>query len=313
VLENDDSKHTLTKYPMMHVVIGDADSRLVPRAVSMTDSLVLQPTPEEREYLRYLIEVEARKQRAAALQDELTSLRLSLGLFEAEYHAVVGTLFLELDRIRIAIRAYKEKIARLHDDPHADPTTVEREVEETLHAEREEINEQERENRRYEEALQREQKRPQLPTEDESELHRLYRDLAKRFHPDLARTEVERQRRQPLMQKVNAAMRERDLSALRALLNEAEVTDVAFEVRSVGEKLVWAIREIARLDAVIAGLEVDLSALRVTESYGLWQREEAGERVTERLTDDLRRDIAQANERLAEVTAAYRHLLDQRV
>jgi hypothetical protein len=278
----------------------------------VTDALVRQQTPEEREYAKYLIEVETRKQRAAVLQDELTSLRLALGRFEAEYHAVVGTLFLELDRIRLAIRAYEEKLARLRDDPNADPATVEQEVEQTLHAEREEIHEQEHENRRYEEAFQREQERPQLPADDETELHRLYRDLAKRFHPDLARTEVERQQRQPLMQQVNAAMRERDLSALRALLSEAEVTDVAFEARSVGEKLVWAIREIARLDEVITGLEAGLSALRVTESYGLWQREEAGERIIEQLAEDLCRDRDEAQSRLAEVTATYQHLSSNR-
>ncbi len=160
----------------------------------MTDAVVRQHTPEEREYARYLLEVEARKQRASALQDERTSLRLALGRFEAEYHAVVGSLFVELDRIRLAIRGYEEKIARLHEDPGADPERVEREVEENLRAEREEINEQEQENRRYEEAFQRDRERPKLPADDETELHRLYRALAKRFHPDLARTEDERRR-----------------------------------------------------------------------------------------------------------------------
>ena len=279
----------------------------------MTDSVVRQQAPEEREYAKYLIEVETRKQRAAVLQEELTSLRLALGRFEAEYHTVVGSLFLELDRLRLAIRANKEKIARVRDDADVDPATVEQEVDEMLRGEREDINDQERENRRYEEAFQREQERPRLPTDDEAELHRLYRDLAKRFHPDLARTEVERQRRQPLMQRVNAAMRERDLTTMRALLSEAEITDAAFEARSAGERLVWAIREIARLDEVIAGLEADLSTLRSSESHGLWQREEDGERVVERLAAGLRRDIAEANERLVEVMAAYRHLVDQSV
>lgn len=279
----------------------------------MTDALVRQQTPEEREYSKYLVEVETRKQRAAALQEELASLRLALGRFEAEYHTVVGSLFLELDRLRLAIRAYEEKISRLHRDPHADPAAVEQEVEETLRAEREDIHEQERENRRFEEVFQREQQRPQLPTDDERELHRLYRDLAKRFHPDLARTEVERQRRQPLMQRVNAAMRERDLSALWALLSEEEVTDDAFEARSVGEKLVWAIREIARLDEVIAGLQADLSALRSSESHSLWQREQDGEQVIARLEGDLRREIADANAQLVAVIATYRHLVEERV
>jgi hypothetical protein len=279
----------------------------------MTDTIVRTQTPEEREYAKYLVEVETRKQRAAALQDELTSVRLALGRFEAEYHSVVGTLFLELDRLRLAIRAYEEKISRLHRDPQADPTTVEHEVEETLSAEREDIHEQERENRRYEEAFQRERERPQLPADDEAELHRLYRELAKRFHPDLARTDVERQRRQPLMQQVNAAMRERDLSTLRALLSEVEVTDVTFEARSIGEKLVWAIREISRLEEVIAGLQDALSELRSSESHSLWQREKDGELVITRLEDDLRREITEVNDRLAAVIAAYRHLVDQRV
>lgn len=115
------------------------------------------------------------------------------------------------------------------------------------------------------------------------------------------------------MQQVNAAMRERDFAALRVLLSEAEVTDVAFEARSVGEKLIWAIREIARLDAAIADLESDLAALRASESYGLWRREEAGEGVIERLAKDLRRELATAQEELAAVISAYRRLVETRV
>ena len=115
------------------------------------------------------------------------------------------------------------------------------------------------------------------------------------------------------MQRVNAAMRERDLTALRGLLSEADVTDAAFEARSVGEKLVWAIREIARLDAVIADVESALTGLRSSESYGLWQREEGGERVIERLAEDLRRELATAQEELAAVIGAYRHLVENRI
>jgi hypothetical protein len=275
----------------------------------MPDAVVRTQSPEEREYTRLLLEVESRKQRVAALQEELASLRITLGRFEAEYHAVVGSLFLELDRIRLAIRSYEEKIARLHGDPDADPARVEEEVEETLRATREEIDEQERENRRYEEAFQREHERPQLPSDDEAELHRLYRELAKRFHPDLARTEAERRRRDPLMQRVNAAMRDRNLVAMRALLSESEVSDAAFEARSIGEKLVWAIREVARLDDVILALERDLAALRTSGSHGLWQREEAGGRVIERLRGDLQRNVTSAQDELAALVSAYRRLI----
>jgi hypothetical protein len=279
----------------------------------MTDSLVRTQSPEEREYARYLVELETRKQRAAALHEELETLRAALGQFEVHYHTVVGSLFLELDRVRLVIRAYEERIARLQADARPDLDRIERDVTESLRGEQEELRAQEQENRRYEEAFQKERQRPQLPPNDEAELHQLYRDLAKRFHPDLARTDDERWRREPLMQRVNAAMRERDLTALRGLLSEAEITDAAFEARSIGEKLVWAIREIARLDAVIADVESELTAIRSADSFGLWQREEAGEQVIERLAEDLRRELGTAQDELAAAIGAYRHLVETQI
>lgn len=114
------------------------------------------------------------------------------------------------------------------------------------------------------------------------------------------------------MQRVNAAFQERNIEALRALEQEVEVQDPAFEARSIGEKLVWAIREVARLDAVLAGLELEVAAVQGSDTHGLWRRQKAGERVIERLVDDLTRELAAERERLAALIATYRHLLDGR-
>ena len=59
----------------------------------MSHAIVRAQTPEEREYARYLAEIEARKRRAADLQAEFETLRLALGRFKAEYYARVGVLF----------------------------------------------------------------------------------------------------------------------------------------------------------------------------------------------------------------------------
>lgn len=279
----------------------------------MTDGLVRTQSPEEREYSRYLIEVDERKQRAAALQEELEFLRVALSKFEAGYHAVVGSLFLELDRVRLAIRSYEMRIALLHDGRGLDAVSVEDKVEETLRSAREDLHEQEHENRQYEQVLERENQRPRLSPDEEAEIHRLFRELAKRFHPDLARTEDERRKREPLMQRVNAAMHDRDLARLRQLFGEAEVSDAAFETRSLGDKLVWAIREVARLDQVIQELEQELASLRSSESHALWQREEYGERVIERLRRELQGNIEEAQRELATLISTYRNLVETRI
>jgi len=75
--------------------------------------IVPTQTPEEREYHRYLSEVEVRRGRAAELQAELATLNLTLGRFNAEYQARVGSLFVELDGIQLAIDEYERRIAHL--------------------------------------------------------------------------------------------------------------------------------------------------------------------------------------------------------
>jgi hypothetical protein len=54
------------------------------------------------------------------------------------------------------------------------------------------------------------------------ELKSLYRQLARRFHPDLSTDPAERERRNRLMAEINAAYSERDLGALRALAAQPE-------------------------------------------------------------------------------------------
>ncbi len=279
----------------------------------VSQAIVRTQTAEEREYARYLLEVEARKQRAADLQAELEALKIQLGRFEVEYHARVGARFIELDRLRLAISEYEHRIALLESDRTADPARVEADVRAGFAEQREQARSEEEQARRFEQEYQRERQRPALDDGTVAEIGRLYRALAKRYHPDLARSDDERSRRAPLMQRVNAAMRERDLNELRALSREAEANDPTFEARSVGERLVWAIREVARLDEVIAALEVDLVVVRATETHSLWLRQESGEDVLGTLEVELKAQVGTEQGRLAVMIGAYRHLLESRV
>jgi len=277
----------------------------------MSTSIVRTQSPEEREYARYLVQIEERKRRVADLQAEIESLKLVLGRFDVEYHTRVGALFVELDRVRLAINEYERRISRLNADPDANPADIEREIHEDFDRQREEVRAEEEETRRYEQARQHDEALPQLDPDTEARAKRLYRELAKRFHPDLARTEDERRERDLIMQRVNSAYQLHDLDSLEAMTAEAEITDAAFESRSIGEKLVWAIREVARLDNLSVALQAEIDAGRQSEIHLLWRRQEDGEQVIERLESDLSRDLTRDRDRLATLIGTYRQLLER--
>jgi hypothetical protein len=278
----------------------------------MTEAIVRSETPEESEYARYLGEIETRKERVATLRADIESLKETLSRFEAEYHARVGTRFLELDRVQLAIEEYERRILLLRATPDLSPDEAEREVQQTFEAQRANIADEEETTRRYEEAFEHEQTRPELETVEATELKRLYRDLAKRFHPDLARTEMERGRRAAVMQQINQAFQDRNLAALRGLGQASEYDDPAFQMRSIGEKLVWAIREVARLDELARALEDEMIVITRTPTYQLWQRVDAGEAAVERMVQEIDRDVGIAQSRLEALIETYRGLLEVR-
>jgi len=114
------------------------------------------------------------------------------------------------------------------------------------------------------------------------------------------------------MQRVNAAFQERDLVALRSLEQEAIIEDPTFVARSIGEKLVWAIREVARLDGLIDELETELIAVQASDTHQLWVRQEAGGNTMETLEVDARQSLVTERGHLVKLIAMYRQLVEQR-
>lgn len=257
----------------------------------MAHAIVKTQTPEEREYVRHLGEIEVRKRRVAELQTELESLNDELGRFNAEYHARVGALFVELDTIQLSIAEYEYRITRLSAMHSINPDSLEQDTRAQFSEQRDEIHHDAEETRRHQHMFREERQRPLLDDASAAQLKSLYRELVKRFHPDLARTEVERQQRETVMKRINAAFHDRDLDALQSLFTEVEVEDESFESRSIGEKLVWAIRETYRLDELVSQMTFEITALRASDLALLWQRHQAGERVFEKLEWDLNRRL----------------------
>lgn len=277
----------------------------------MATAVVRAETPEEREYARYLKEIDARKLHVADHQAELSLLKEKLGLFSAEYHAQVGTLLVELDRIHLSIDEYEYRITRLQDDDEIAPLDLEGEIRTHFAERQQEVRADEEETRSYERTYHEDLQRPELDERSELELRSLLRELAKRFHPDLARTDVERQRREVIMRRVTAAFHERDVNALQGLMTETDFDDPAFESRPIGEKLIWAIREVSRLDGLIESIVAEQESLMTSSLARLWRRQEAGEDIIERLMHTTISRIEEAQLRLDDVIERCRRMMHE--
>jgi hypothetical protein len=107
-------------------------------------------------------------------------------------------------------------------------------------------------------------------------LKNLYREVARRIHPDLATDEADRVRRQEFMARANRAYEEGDESRLRTILEEYESSPDTIVGEAIGSELVRVIRKIAQVKrrlSEIAGetnlvtqLELMILKTRVSEA-----------------------------------------------
>lgn len=278
----------------------------------MITALVPVPSRDDREYARLTVEIETRKRRIAELQAERDALEQALTRFAVQLKGRVGHLRMELNRVRLQTQEYRRRIERLKEDETIDAATLEQEVAAEFAEREEQAREQEEAADRQGERIERERRAPRLDADSEAEILRIYRELAKRFHPDLARTEQERKRRAELMLRINVAYSERDLLALQSLAREAESLDPSFAVLSARERLAWAHRVITKLDGQIQDLEEQLGMLRRSETYSLWKSPEASQQSLDDLEARVRQRLLRERDRLDEAILDYNRILRRR-
>lgn len=189
-----------------------------------------QPTREQLTELE--LQVSEREQTVAALKTELQGL-------QARYLAKVGALYAELTALDVAIldaeiRAGLRPVPDLAEeaegvaddaDPGAEPACGNRSA-------------------------------------PSSNLKRMFRDLAKTIHPDLARDEPARCRRHSLMAEANRAYAERDEDRLRLILRVWERSPEAIIGHDPEANRLRLERRVAELGERLLELEAELADLR---------------------------------------------------
>jgi hypothetical protein len=274
----------------------------------------LVPVPSEHagEYARLLIQIETRKQVIAGLRGERDGLELTLTNFAVELKGRVGALRVELNRVKRQVAEYRRRIERLRESDLLDPEQIEREVAEEFAERLEQERIAEEQAAREGQRVDVERPRPQLDAETEAEILRLYRELAKRFHPDRARTESDRARRTDLMLRINVAYSERDLVTLQAMAREADTGDPSTVLLSEEERVQWAHRVIARMNMQIAELTQQIEMLRRSETFQMWKSPEDSSESIQQVERRVRDRLNRERDRLDEAIIDYNRIVRRR-
>jgi len=190
----------------------------------------------------------------------------------------VGTLYAELDEWKARI---SELQARLH--PSAAST-----------AQAEEAREKARQT--YEEAHGAASEASEFTPSPE--LKRMYREAAKRIHPDLAADHpADRERRTRFMAEANRAYKAGDAETLQRILDEYQDGADALTGEGIGAELIRIIRQISLAKSRLSAIENELAALRKSEIALLKKQAEQSEQEDRDLLAELATAVRERIER----------------
>lgn len=146
-----------------------------------------------------------------------------------------------------------------------------------------------------------------LAAELMAEIKQLYRQLARRFHPDLALNETDRAYRTGIMMAINAAYTAGDLEQLKALAHEPDsISQAPATDQALAEAL---LREVERCRRRLGEIAQELRKLEQHQSARIMQQVERAASVGRDYLNEMARDLQlQIKEKMAE-----RVILTQRI
>jgi hypothetical protein len=244
----------------------------------MASEFVRHLTPEEEELLRKREELAAVRANLAERELELADFRSQLTAFQGRYMRQVGVLYAELDDWQARIAELQAKLDG--SEPARERAAQAREQARTTH----------------EAAHGEASKAPDF--QPSADLKALFREVAKRIHPDFAKGAEDEQRRTHLMAKANEAYSRGDAEALQRILDEYRDGSDSIPGEGIGAELIRLIRQISQAKKSLAAIEKELSELQQSEIAQLRQDVETarkdGRNLFEELAASVRERIAQA-------------------
>jgi DnaJ-domain-containing protein 1 len=140
------------------------------------------------------------------------------------------------------------------------------------------------------------------PSED---IKKLYREVAKRIHPDLTTNPAEKARRQELMIEANQAYEAGDMEGLRAILYKWESNPELVKGEGVAADLIRVIRKLAQCRERLREIKQEMESVQETELYSLKDRvdlaKEEGQDLLAVMAQELDEEIKEAQIKLQEI------------
>lgn len=237
------------------------------------------------------------KEELVEAEAELTELLAALNAFEFRLRAGVDSLMRRLEKLSDEVEELRRQLRHNYND-FGDFEAGEwsyQSVEDAYHEPGIDY-----ESYRYHQAPVEPLVAP-LAKEQRAELRKLYRQLARRFHPDMGSHEADREYRNNMMIAINAAYAARDLDRLRELANEPDLVSLV-EPLDDGELLLeFLLKELASLQRRLAETHEEIKALSQKKNFKLMkkaQRAEASGRdwlaeMKEQLQEKIRQRMAE--------------------
>ena len=210
----------------------------------------------EKKILRQ--KVQELKNELLILTEKVEQLKIDLVVVKQEYDIRIGRLYLRMDELDLEILKFKKVEDLLKRNFSLEE--AKKIVEETLKAKQKIIDEEYAKLNEEEEIIE---KRKNIPENEKEELKKLWRRLAHKYHPDLARNEEDRKKFEEIMKKINKAYADGDLEALKAIEQEHIEDSDSISAELLKTKL-------QDIENAIVRLEKEYSVLKKSE-WQVWK------------------------------------------
>jgi len=280
------------------------------RATTQPVALVLADIPE-RVHLRELQQaLNALRDDIAEIDLEIETRRDELATFEATYHARLQAEHEQLRRTEQWVHHFERWTELLREETRQ-PIVIKAEKIEARRARELEAQAQ-RQRLESEKSETHEEAKGAVKTSDER-LKSSYRALARRFHPDLARTEDERLRFSDLMARINELYHAGDLGRLEAMAEQAKGGEVEGAELGIDEQLALLEQRLAWFRMVLSNLKDERDAIEQSPSCELWRNVQQAEAAERDLIVEIKKELQQRVEKSYSLVATAAHMLESAV